>query len=223
MEHVKIIYENSEILIINKPAGLACQGGAKVARSLDKELSEMTGAKIFLAHRLDKETAGLMVAAKSAESAAKWSRMVSSGDVKKEYLAICAGRFEKKTMAMSGAIEAGGAMKSALTFCEALLCGEIDAGDGRAARLSLARLSLGTGRTHQIRIHLARSGHPIVGDDAHGDFALNKVLRKVARADRLMLASTRITLPLDGERKSFETEMPPHMKALLEKFAPRGA
>ena len=74
---IPIIYQNYEIFIINKPAGLAVQGGERITHSLDKDFAEQVGSKVYLVHRLDKETAGLMVVAKSAFAAGKWSKLIS--------------------------------------------------------------------------------------------------------------------------------------------------
>ena len=78
--------------------------------------------------------------------------------------------------------------------------------------ISYLRLKLETGRMHQIRIHLAKNGCPIAGDDQHGNFKLNKVLRKALKIKSLLLASVRLTLPLNGKEQVFEIELPQHMK-----------
>ena len=74
--------------------------------------------------------------------------------------------------------------------------------------LSLIRLQLETGRMHQIRIHLAKQGCPIAGDDQHGNFKMNKVLKKVCKIKRLQLAAVRLTIPLEGKERMFEVPSP---------------
>ena len=93
---IPIIYENSEIFIINKKAGMPVQGGEKILHSLDTELAKQTGQKVYLVHRLDKETSGLMIAAKNPAAANKWTKLIGSKEVKKEYIAICIGSLEQK-------------------------------------------------------------------------------------------------------------------------------
>ena len=96
MNGVTILYEDEEIFVINKNSGLAVQGGANVKHSIDVDFAEEIGQKIFLVHRLDKDTAGLMILAKTQVAASKWTKLISSKAVKKEYIAICAGTIEPK-------------------------------------------------------------------------------------------------------------------------------
>ena len=91
MKEIPIIYENNEILIVNKRAGLAVQGGEGVKNPLDSLLSEQLGAKVYPVHRLDKETSGLLVVAKTSAAAHLWTGIIASGQVKKEYQALCFG------------------------------------------------------------------------------------------------------------------------------------
>ena len=78
MNSIPVLYENEEILVINKPAGLAVQGGNGISHSLDKDFSQILGYKIFLVHRLDRDTSGLMIVAKSAFAANKWTKLIGS-------------------------------------------------------------------------------------------------------------------------------------------------
>ena len=74
--------------------------------------------------------------------------------------------------------------------------------------MTLIRLQLETGRMHQIRIHLAKNGCPIAGDDQHGNFKMNKLLKKVCKIKRLQLAAVRLTIPLEGKERMFEVSAP---------------
>ena len=202
---IPIIWQDQDIVLIDKRAGLASQGGAGVGRSVDQELSEQLGQKIYLCHRLDKETSGLLLCAKSSAAANKWSRLVGEKSVKKEYKAFCFGVPKSPSGKIALPINEKGGPKPALTFYELEktfgadeLCGFGD------APLSIMRLSLGTGRTHQIRIHLAQSGLPIVGDDKYGDFKLNKAAKRDLAIKRLCLRAFRLTLPLPQGPRVFE-------------------
>lgn len=207
MINVTILYENDEIFVINKPAGLAAQGGANVSCSVDVDFAKQTGQKIFLVHRLDKDTAGLMIVAKSAAAASKWTKLVAGKSVCKEYVAVCAGTIFPKKGIINEEIFQRGEQKNATTYYETEE--EIQTESGILTRI---RLKLETGRTHQIRIHLAKKKCPIAGDDRHGDFKLNKILRKNLGIKKLLLASVKLTIPIDGETKIFEIPLPDYMR-----------
>ena len=214
---IPIIYENEEIFIINKPAGLAVQGGEKITHSLDNELAKQVGYKVYLVHRLDKETAGLMVVAKSALAASKWTKLISSKAVKKEYIAVCCGKLAKKSGVIDDSVVQHGETKRAVTKYE--VEEEWTQPGTQAENLDSAttftfckiRLCLETGRMHQIRIHLAAQGCPICGDDQHGNFKLNKHLKKCFKIKHLLLAAVKLTVPMDGENKVFEITPPDYM------------
>ena len=91
MNVLPILFENDEILIINKRAGLAVQGGEKVSHSVDELLAKQIGQKVYPVHRLDKDTSGILVVAKSSSAAGKWTQLIASGSVKKQYTAFCLG------------------------------------------------------------------------------------------------------------------------------------
>ncbi|MCR5613573.1 RNA pseudouridine synthase [Treponema sp.] len=199
MNTIPIIYENSEIIIINKPQGLAVQGGQNIAHPLDKELPLQLGYPVYLVHRLDQETSGLMIVAKTPAAASKWTRLIGEKSVKKEYDALCIGVPPKNKGQFKSSIIEHGVKKDALTFYEVKKSWTVE-----SYTLSHIHLTLGTGRMHQIRIHLAKAGFPIAGDDKHGAFKANKELKKLCGIKRLKLISSRLTLPLDGRDVTFE-------------------
>lgn len=214
MNCVPILYEDSEIYVINKPGGLSVQGGHGVSHSLDVDFAVQTGQKVYLVHRLDKDTSGLMIVAKNPAAASKWTRLIGSKAVKKEYLALCAGKMQAEKGIIEDSVIQHGEEKSALTHYslenQKNVRTEVEGFEN--ITLSLLRLRLETGRMHQIRIHLAKSGCPIAGDDQHGNFKLNKVLKKSLKIKSLQLASVRLTLPLSGGDKVFEIEPPSLMQ-----------
>ena len=91
MQKIPILFEDDEIFVINKPSGVAVQGGEGIAHPLDEEFSRQVGFPVHLVHRLDKETCGLMIVAKDSKAAAKWIELISTKAVQKEYTAICFG------------------------------------------------------------------------------------------------------------------------------------
>ena len=213
MNSIPVLYENEEILVINKPAGLAVQGGNGISHSLDKDFSQTLGYKIFLVHRLDRDTSGLMIVAKSAFAANKWTKLIGSKAAKKEYLALCAGTLKNKSGVITDDLIQHGENKSAVTYYNVekqwntSISPEYSQ-EITSVPLSLIRLKLETGRMHQIRIHLAKQNCPIAGDDQHGNFKINKLLKKQLKVKRLMLASVKLTMPIDGKEMVFEIPLP---------------
>ena len=228
---IPIIYENDEIIIINKPAGLAVQGGNGVVHSVDRDFAEQLGYKIYLVHRLDKDTCGLMIVAKNPVAAGKWTKLIGSKVARKEYVALCAGRMPSKSGVIKEDVVQHGDTKAAVTHYKVEKewtvnteeipkqvrddshPAELDSARhaelvSASIPLSLIRLTLETGRMHQIRIHLAKNGCPIAGDDQHGNFKMNKLLKKVCKIKRLQLAAVRLTIPLEGKDKTFEVPVP---------------
>lgn len=203
MKTIPVLYENDEILVINKPQGVCVQGGAGVNYSIDKDLPLQLGIPVFLVHRLDKETAGLMIVAKSSVAAAKWTKLIGGKLVQKEYKALCIGKFNKKSGTIKTAVVQHGDEKSAVTHYSVENEEEIEF-ENQKIVLSTVNLVLETGRMHQIRIHLAKNNCPIAGDDKHGNFKLNKILRKARGIKNLCLTSCKLTLPLDGKNTVFE-------------------
>lgn len=223
MKRIDILFENSEILILNKPAGLAVQGGKGVGASLDKLLAEEFRPPPLLVHRLDQDTSGLILAAKNREAAARFSRLfaakrdfspsggtgprrIDGGGLVKQYRALCAGRPPADSGLISFSLETGGTEKSARTAYRLL---------GGNGDFSLLELELGTGRTHQIRRHLAKTGNPVLGDDKYGDFSLNKRLRRDMGLRRLLLHAWRLVIPGGPD---ISAPLPDYFSPFLELF-----
>ena len=208
---IPIIYENDEIIIINKPAGLAVQGGQGVVHSVDRDFAEQLGYKIYLVHRLDKDTSGLMIVAKTPLAAGKWTKLIGSKIARKEYLALCAGKMPSKSGVIKEEVIQHGDSKAAVTHYQVekewTVSYESESSSGEIP-LCLIRLQLETGRMHQIRIHLAKNNCPIAGDDQHGNFKMNKLLKKVCKIKRLQLAAVRLVIPVENKERVFEVPAP---------------
>ena len=229
MKEIPVLFEDDEIFVINKPAGVAVQGGEGITHPLDEEFSRQVGFKVHLVHRLDKETCGLMVVAKNPKAASKWIELIASKQVQKEYMAICFGEplingKKQKSGTISGSvIKKNGKNEreqSAVTnfTVEEVKTVEIpvfsDNPEEDASKLipltfSKIHLKLGTGRMHQIRIHLSSVGAPICGDDKHGNFKLNKLAKKHLKIKNLLLCSQKLMIPTaGGKTKTFEIDLP---------------
>lgn len=194
------LYEDGEILVLDKPAGLAVQPGEGVRISLVDAVERDYGFRPFLVHRLDKETAGLIIVAKDSRSASRWTQALGSREVEKVYRAVASGSLAGERGVLSAPVRVRGESIPARTSWRLLarfgsLPEPSPTGAGAAPAFSYLELELGTGRTHQIRLHLADAGVPILGDDQHGDFRLNKLLRKAVGLKRLLLLSWRLVLP----------------------------
>ncbi|MDR2071196.1 MAG: RluA family pseudouridine synthase, partial [Treponema sp.] len=188
MKRVAVLFENDDCIVLNKPAGLAVQGGKRVEVSLDSLLADEWSPRPLLVHRLDKDTSGVILAAKTAPTAVCFSALFAGEKdslVCKRYLALCAGRPEREEARIRTELEIRGKDKYAETGYRVVSCRE---------GFSLLELELGTGRMHQIRRHLALIGHPVLGDDKYGDFTLNKELRRTRRLKRLLLHASRLSI-----------------------------
>jgi 23S rRNA pseudouridine955/2504/2580 synthase len=212
---IAALYEDDEILVLDKPAGLSSQPGEGVRVSVVEAVERDFGFRPFLVHRLDKETCGCLVVARSSAAAARWSRLIESRELRKTYRAIVSGipagggssgQFNDPLPGPGGERAASTAWRLLAPF----------GGAGAAPAWSYLELELGTGRTHQIRIHLAAHGMPILGDDRHGDFALNRRLRKEAGLRRLLLVAWSLDLP-GGAR--LRATVPDHFSAFLARYA----
>lgn len=201
MKHLDILYEDNLVIIINKPAGLAVQGGKGVKTSLDRILGEIRSPPPLLVHRLDKDTSGVLLAAKTREAAARFSRLLGSQrKAKKLYLAVCSGCPKKNEGIITQELLVRGVMKKSETKYKVIKNEKLplqETSENQDASLSLdfsiLELELGTGRMHQIRRHLAGMGNPILADDKYGDFSLNKKLRKLGHK-RLLLHAFRLVI-----------------------------
>jgi len=204
-----IVHEDAALLVVDKPSGVAVHGGSGVSFGVIESLrASRPQAKLLeLAHRLDRDTSGLLIICKKRTALVELHRMLREGEVEKVYLAVVKGApaqdsFEirealHKHVTSSGerrvSVQEHG--KAALTRVKVLKRGEF----------SLLEVRLLTGRTHQIRVHLAHAGHPVVGDEKYGDFALNKTLKK-----RLLLHAAKLSFrhPVSGERLKLESPLP---------------
>jgi 23S rRNA pseudouridine955/2504/2580 synthase len=234
LDDCTIVHEDPAWLILSKPVGLAVHGGSGVAAGLIERLRAGRPQDRFLelAHRLDRETSGLIVVARSRRALLSLHRQFSDGSVVKHYRALVAGRWTRvrarlqfpleRIAAPDGdrrvrVVDGGMTAITDVTRLE-ILTGRPAA--GLPAWFSLLDCQLLTGRTHQIRVHLAHAGFPIVGDPKYGDFALNKVLSRMG-AKRMFLHAFSIELdhPIEGHRCYFEAPVP----AAFAEFAALGS
>jgi len=208
-----IVYEDSSCIVINKPVGLAVQGGKGIGVSLDKILTQSRQERPLLVHRLDRDTSGLILVAKNKTAAAVFSRLLRNRAVVKRYLAICKGRPIQAEGIISLDLEIRGMKKKSETSYRLVESFKDD--------FSLLELELGTGRMHQIRRHLALTGNPVLGDDKHGDFTLNHLLRKAMKLNKLLLHASQLIIPetKDNPRLDLSAPLPEHFSGFLKQLA----
>jgi len=190
---IGILFENDEIVVIDKPAGLPSQPGEGVGSTVLSVVEDELGFKPFPVHRLDKETAGCMILARDAAAASRWSILLAERNVAKVYRAVCAGGPLADKGSYSDDLVKGGKASSALTHFSCLA--RFGRNEGKSPAFSFLELELGSGRTHQIRRHMAMHGHPILGDDKYGNFPLNRQLKKATGLRHLLLWSYRLEIP----------------------------
>jgi 23S rRNA pseudouridine955/2504/2580 synthase len=221
-KRLDIIYEDETCIAINKPAGLAVQGGQGVGVSLDGILARAWGQRPLLVHRLDKDTSGVILVAKTKPAAAAFSALFSGkgqpavlpiAHCQKHYLAICKGRPASEEGTITLDLDIRGSVKQSKTHFKVLETFSV--GD---EEFSLLELEPGTGRMHQIRRHLAATGTPVLGDDKYGDFGLNRRLRKTLKITKLMLHSSRLIVPETPFCKGLDLNapLPEHFQKCIE-------
>jgi 23S rRNA pseudouridine955/2504/2580 synthase len=213
-----ILYEDEHLIVVDKPAGLAAHGGSGIAFGLIERVRAARPNQPFLelAHRLDRETSGLLLLAKSRRALVGLHEQLREGRVDKRYLALVKGDWvndrQHVKAALTKYLTRDGERRVAV-HDEGMPSHTIFNLRERFGRFSLLEAELKTGRTHQIRVHLAHLGFPIVGDDKYGDFELN---RQVARGDfgarlpRMFLhaCATRFAHPVGGAPMILEAPLP---------------
>jgi len=217
-----LLHEDTELLVINKPPGLVVHPGSgnwhgTLLNALLRHYPELAQVpRAGIVHRLDKDTSGLMVVARTLAAQTRLVRQLQARSVTREYAAVAHGRVER-----AGRIDAPigrnpvnrvkmavhPAGKPAVTHFEVV---------ERYAQATLLHCRLETGRTHQIRVHLASIGHPLVGDLAYCRSALRQTIpfpRQALHAQKLVLQH-----PLTGETCTWHSPLPSDLQELLHRL-----
>ena len=220
-----ILFEDDFLVAIDKPAGLAVHGGSGIAHGVIESLRSMRPDARFLelVHRLDRETSGVLLVAKKRSALTALHEKLRSRDMDKRYLVGVAGRFRNEkqrvnlALAKRDAPDGGKRVSVSQTGQEAETIFRLRE---RREDMSLLEAELLTGRTHQIRVHLAHIGHPVLADDRYGDFELNRALRKRG-LKRMFLHAARLEFlhPVTEEKLVVESPLP----ADLSRFWAKGA
>lgn len=217
-----IVHEDASLLVVDKPSGVAVHGGSGVSFGVIELLrAARPEAKLLeLAHRLDRDTSGLLIVAKKRGALVELHRMLRDGEVEKVYEAVVKGRWKGGKRELKDSLHkyvtAQGERRvsvhddgqTAMTKVNPLQIGEA---------FSRLELRLMTGRTHQIRVHLAHAGHPVLGDDKYGDFELNRALARQG-VKRLFLHARRLAFkhPVDAKQMTLESHLPEDMRCFCQ-------
>jgi 23S rRNA pseudouridine955/2504/2580 synthase len=227
-----VLYEDDHLLAVDKPAGVAVHGGSGVSFGVIEQLrrARPQAKMLELVHRLDKETSGILLIAKMRSALTALQDQFRSRETGKTYAALVIGTWpaskkvidvplhkfltgegERRVRAVSPQAEEGRRSITLVKVAQAF------------AGYTLLDVTIKTGRTHQIRVHLTHEGHPIVGDEKYGDFAVNRAFARGDalaghRFDRMFLHARRLRFdhPATGEVIELESPLPRDCAELLQ-------
>ena len=220
-----IVFEDARLLVVDKPTGMAVHGGSGVRLGVIETLRHLRPQARFLelAHRLDRDTSGLLMIAKHRAELRHLHANLREGAVRKTYQALLRGALPK-----AGQIVDAPLQKNILRGGERMVRVHREGKPARSrfrlltdfsGRASLVQVGLDTGRTHQIRAHAAHMGQPVAGDAKYGDEAFNRALRALG-LNRLFLHAWRLTIPRDeGPDLRLECPLPPPLQRILDACA----
>lgn len=226
----EVLLDDADLMVVTKPPGLAIHPGTGIsgATLVDQVRAQLGASKDEQgftpspAHRLDKETSGVVLVAKTRKAMSALTAAFTEGDVHKTYLAVVKGRLSEKSGEIDIALQEhqqtarskaqhGKRYQRAVTRYRVMSTSK----DG-----SLLEVRPGTGRTHQIRRHLAAIGHPILGDRRYGDFPLNREVKRRFGVGRQLLHAWRLELehPVTGRHLELVAPVPDDMRGVLERM-----
>src|SRR3954471_23674663 len=225
-----ILYEDAHLLVCDKPAGLPIHPGTGITGDTLVDQARAYLARQGLevaegefkpspAHRLDRETSGVVVVAKTRQAMVRFTEIFTAGEAEKSYLALAKGRFQReqgsidlrlaeRQQTFASKQQRGVNLQSAVTHWKKLAGGP---------EATLLEVTIETGRTHQIRRHLDAIGHPVVGDGKYGDFPFNRTAQPQWRLPRLFRHSARLSMsrPVVRKRLLLEAPLPPELAEVL--------
>jgi 23S rRNA pseudouridine955/2504/2580 synthase len=229
-----VLFEDEHVLAVDKPAGVAVHGGSGVSFGVIEQLRRARPqAKLLeLVHRLDRETSGILLVARKRSALTRLQEQFRERETGKTYLALALGEWPagKKVIdvPLHKYLQADGERRvrvvgrddpdgmRSITLVK--VARRLAADDARGLpAFTLLEVTIKTGRTHQIRVHLASQGHPIAGDDKYGNFELNRALHREG-LKRMFLHAWRLQFdhPATGERIELLAPLPPELKRFCD-------
>lgn len=213
-----IVYEDRDFLVLDKPSGVASHGGSGINfGAIELLRAARPRDTLELAHRLDRDTSGVLVLTRRRSALTALQNLIRDNETTKQYLTLMQGRFRRATFDVNVALR-----KSVLQGGERMVRVD-EAGKAALTRFraietfrdaTLAEATLFTGRTHQIRVHSAHSGHPIAGDEKYGDRDFNLRMREFGLR-RLFLHAARFEFTLGDRTYSFSAPLADELRAVL--------
>lgn len=214
-----VVHRDKHFLVLDKPPGIASHGGSGIRHGAIELLrAAFPGESLELAHRLDRDTSGVLVLARSRSALLGLQEAIRAGRVTKQYLCLMTGRLARARFDVNVPLRkfdlAGGERlvrvsedgKPALTFFR-----EVE----RYSDASLVEATLATGRTHQIRVHAEHAGHALAGDDKYGTREMNTLWR-TRGLRRLFLHAARFEFEIEGGSWSFSAPLPEDLRSVLQ-------
>ena len=231
-KELDFIIQTEDYVIVNKPSGLASQpgSGTRPGESLVEYLwewgkKEGLDFKPTIAHRLDQETSGMIIAALHGDTLRDFTRLIREHKVDKYYFALVKGNLKKDRGTINESLLRTDSAKGSK-----MLVGQENDNAQTAIThyrvkqhyegYDLVKIQLETGRMHQIRAHFASIGHPLLGDTRYGDFALNREVKKQFGLNRLFLHSCRLEFDWEGEHKVFDCPLPKELQSVIKQLKP---
>jgi len=228
-----VIFEDEVLLAIDKPAGVAVHGGSGVSFGVIEQMRQARpqARLLELVHRLDRETSGILLIAKKKSALTALQNQFRERETGKTYLALVKGAWPAKLKVLDQALhkyllpdgerrvrvttkdDPDGMKSVTLVKVAQPVAAPAGLSGAYTAGFTLLEVTIKTGRTHQIRVHLASAGYPIAGDDKYGDFELNRQLAK-AGFKRMFLHAWRLKLthPASGSVLELRSELPPELQ-----------
>lgn len=223
LEH-SILMEDDALLVINKPSGLAVHAGSHIQLGVIEAMRIIRPENRFieLVHRLDRDTSGCLVIAKSREALLNLQEQMKNSETDKRYLTLTKGRWPAQQNIVDLALQ-----KNSLSSGERMVVVDINGKKSKTmfevkqnfAGCQLVAAKLFTGRTHQIRVHSASQSHPVAGDEKYGDREFNKRLKSFG-LKRMFLHAWQLSLkhPITNEPMTFTAELPEALQTVLQQL-----
>lgn len=218
-----ILYEDRQLLILDKPAGLAVHKGSGIEFGVIELWRALHPDEPFLelAHRLDRETSGCLMLARTPEMLRTIQEALRAGRVEKRYLALVRGYWNRGAWQISAPLRRN-VLRGGERMVEVVADGKSALTDFRPVSLfktaALLEARITTGRTHQIRVHAAHLGHPLAGDEKYGDPAFNRTLAERCGLRRLFLHAHSLTLSLAGREIAISAPLAAELKTVLDQL-----
>ena len=216
-----VLHEDKRLLVLNKPSGLAVHSGSGIQWGVIEVLRGLRpdAAYLELVHRLDRETSGCLLIAKRRSELRRLHGVIREGGLEKRYLALVQGRLPRHPLPVEARLDRDARQQGERTV-QVSAAGQTARSVFRRSEVfpnaTLADVWIGTGRTHQIRVHAAHAGHPVAGDDRYGVPDWNARLKaKGLRRLFLHASSLQWEDPESGQVHLFHAELPTELRAVL--------